>query len=81
MSRSRTKEDALKAVRSKAKTVARFMNSPIGSKVINLLELEFPSGKGKDPYDTYYKLGGREVIEYLKSLQRISEKEDQNETI
>ena len=81
MSRTRTKEEALQRVKSKAKTVARFMNSPIGSKVIKMLEEEYPVDFGSDPYDTYRKLGNREPIEYLKQLQRIGEHEDQNETI
>ncbi len=80
MSKTRTKDEALKAVRSKAKTVSRFMNSPIGAKVIKMLEMEFPVDFGKDPHDTYRKLGNREPIEYLKQLQRIGETEDQDET-
>lgn len=81
MARPRTRDDALKSVRSKAKTVARFMNSPVGEKVIKLLDMEFSESFGKDPHDTYRKLGNREVIDYLRQLQRIDEREDQNETI
>ena len=79
--KSRTKEVALKAIRSKAKTVARFMNSPIGRQVIHLLELEFPGGVGKDPHLTYKNLGNREPIEYLKQLQRINDREDLDEKV
>jgi len=77
----RTKEVALKAIKSKAAQVSRFMNSPIGRQVIHLLELEFPGGVGKDPHLTYKNLGNREPIEYLKQLQRINEREDQHEEI
>ncbi len=72
----RTKEQALKAVKSKAMTVARFMNSPIGRQVIRMLEVEFPGGVGKNPYDTYRRLGTTEPIEYLRQLQRIVNHED-----
>lgn len=75
---ARTKDQALRAVKAKASTVARFMNSPIGRKVIKMLEDEYPVQFGKDPYDTYRKLGNREPIEYLKQLQRINEHEDLN---
>ena len=81
MKKGRTKKQALKAVKAKASSVARFMNSPVGRQVIRILEQEFPGGKGKDPHDTYYQLGTREPIEYLKQLQRIDEIEDfENET-
>jgi len=73
----RTKEVALKAIKSKAAQVSRFMNSPIGRQVIHLLELEFPGGVGKDPHLTYKNLGNREPIQ----LQRINEREDQHEEI
>ena len=79
MSRTRTKEQALKIVKQKAKTIQRFMNSPVGQQVVRMLEQEFPGGKGTDPYDTYYKLGARDVIEYLHQLKRIGEKEDQHD--
>lgn len=78
MKKARTKETAMKAVTQKAKSVARFMNSPVGSQVIRILEQEFPSGKGKDPYDTYFKLGTRDVIDYLNQLKRVGEKEGQD---
>ncbi len=77
MNKPRTKEKALKSVKQKAKTIARFMNSPVGSQVIRMLEQEFPTGVGKDPYDTYYKLGSRDVIEYLNQLKRIGEKDEE----
>ncbi len=73
----RTKEKAMKVVTRKAANVARFMNSPIGSQVVRMLEQEFPGGRGKDPYDTYYKLGARDVIEYLNQLKRIGEKNEE----
>ncbi len=76
MKKTRTQQQALKAVKAKASAVARFMNSPGGRQVIRMLELEFPGGKGKNPYETYYNLGSREPLEYLKQLQRIDEIED-----
>lgn len=78
MTKTRTKEKALKVVKQKAKTIARFMNSPIGSQVIRMLEDEFPGGRGKTPYDTYYNLGARDVVDYLNQLKRIGEQEDQD---
>lgn len=74
--KTRTRKQALQSVKAKASTVARFMNSPIGRKVIKMLEDEYPVQFGTDPHDTYRKLGNREPIEYLKQLQRINESED-----
>jgi len=76
MRKPRTKAVALKAIKSKAASVARFMNSPVGTQIIHLLELEFPGGVGKNPYDTYKNLGNAEVLQYMRQLQRINERED-----
>ena len=80
MSTPRTKDKALKVVKQKAATIARFMNSPVGRQVVRMLEEEFPGGKGKDPYDTYYNLGSRDVIDYMNQLKRIGERDEANES-
>ncbi len=63
-----------KRIGRKAAKFHRFMNSPIGRDVIRVLEKEFPGGIGKDSHDTYRREGNREVVEYMKQLQRIHEK-------
>ncbi len=69
-------EKVRKVIARKASDVHRFMTSPIGRKVVRMLEAEFPGGFGKDPYDTYRREGNREVVEYLKKLQRLHEAGD-----
>lgn len=64
-------DEIKKKLGRKASTVSRFMNSPIGKQVIQILEEEFPGGFGRSPYDTYRLGGNREPIEYLKLLQRV----------
>lgn len=65
-------------IRHKGAAIVAFMNSPIGKSVIEALEDEFYHGEllESDPYKTAYNLGRRDVVTYMKQLQRISEKED-----
>lgn len=72
----RTIDDIKKSIGQKASDIHRFMNSPLGHKVIRILEAEFQPGVGKDPYDTYFKLGQQDVLVYLKQLQRLHERGD-----
>lgn len=76
MAEPKNLDEIKKTLGRKSVTVARFMNSPIGRQVIKILEVEFPGGFGKSPYDTYRLGGNREPIEYLKQLQRYNEKQE-----
>lgn len=65
-------------IRHKGAAIVAFMTSPIGKSVIEAMENEFYHGEmfDLDPYKTAYNLGRRDVVIYMKQLQRISEKED-----
>lgn len=63
----------------KASEFNRFMNSPIGRKVLRHLEKEFPGGIGKNPYDTYRKEGNREVVNYMKLMQEVHKKAEEGD--
>ena len=68
-----TVEDIKRRIRTKGAALVQFMNSPVGKGVIEALEETFYDGElfDKDPYKTAYNLGRRDVVSYLKQLQRI----------
>lgn len=60
----------------KSARVQAFMNSELGKEIVLLLEDEFYHGAilEKDPYKTAYNLGRRDVVMYLRELQRWGDK-------
>ena len=76
--RKTTVEDIRARIRSKGADIVVFMNNPIGKSVVNALEETFYDGEivDENPYMTYYNLGRRDVVSYMKQLQRIAENED-----
>lgn len=77
MTQTVTVEDIRLKIRTKGATLVEFMNSPIGKSVIEALEEMFYDGDlfDPDPYSTAYNLGRRDVVVYLKQLQRIRDKD------
>lgn len=64
--------DKVKArLQKKSARVQTFMDSELGRAVIDALDAEFYDGDlfDKDPYQTAYNLGRRDVVVYLKQLQ------------
>lgn len=61
----------------KAAALARFLSSPDGAEIVEILEEEFVYGElfDNDPCKTAYNLGGRDVVVYLRQLKRIGEKD------
>lgn len=52
-----------------ASIVKRCINGPNGDELIGLLEHKFDGELvGEDTYDTYRKIGARQVVKYLKEL-------------
>ena len=74
MTQPKNLDKVTKVISRKAANMSRFMNSPIGKSIVRILEQEFPGGIGKNPYDTYRREGNREVLEYMKQLQRVHKK-------
>lgn len=64
-----------KPLDKKAARFHRVLTSPDGAKCFeDLIEaFDHDEIKGDDPYETYYKLGQRDVIVYLKQLIRYDE--------
>ncbi len=50
--------------------VSTFMRSEAGTEIIRVLEEEFYDGTllGRDSHETYYNLGRRDVVSYLKQI-------------
>ncbi len=71
-------EDIRRRIRKKGAALVEFMNSETGKAVIQALEEEFYHGElfDEDPHKTAYNLGRRDVVVYLKQLQRFSESDD-----
>ena len=57
--------------------MARFLDSPDGQAVMDLLEAEFSEGNlfSPDPYQTAFNLGRRDAVVYLKQLRGVAQKE------
>lgn len=65
--------DKIKArLTKKSARINMFMNSELGKEIIDALEQEFYNGPlfDEDPCKTAYNLGRRDVVVYLKELQR-----------
>lgn len=73
-----TVEDIRRRIRKKGAALVEFMNSETGKAVIKALEDEFYDGElfDSDPHITAYNLGRRDVVVYLKQLQRFKESDE-----
>ena len=58
------------ALKDKIQLVQRVGATPDGKALLDLLTDVFENRplKGADPYDTYYNLGQRDVVQYLREL-------------
>jgi len=72
-----TREQAQRRLRRKAGKVMTFMNSELGKDIIAAMEDEFYHGdlRGEGPHQTYFNLGRRDAVSYLKELQKFGENE------
>lgn len=75
-------EDIRRRIRKKSATLVEFMNSEIGKAVIQALEDEFYHGDlfDPDPNVTAYNCGRRDVVVYLKQLQRYGDNDNADGT-
>ncbi len=66
----RPKDEVAARLQRKAAAVRDFLSSPGGKAVMEILEEEFHDGdmRGTDTHQTYYNLGRRDVVAYLKEL-------------
>ncbi len=64
-------ESVKKRLKKKSAQVQMFMNSELGSEIIQALEEEFYHGElfNADPYKTAYNLGRRDVVVFFKQLK------------
>ena len=65
-----TAADVAKKKAENDRTVAAFFNNPVGRQVIEILEKSYNGQdvKAKDPHETYFRLGQRDVVLELKRL-------------
>lgn len=70
-------ENLRRRIRVKSAALVEFMNSPTGKSIIDALEAEFYDGDiavTSNTNQTFFNLGQRDVVSYLKQLSRISER-------
>jgi hypothetical protein len=77
-----TVEDIRRGIRHKGVAIVEFMNNPIGKAVVEALEDTFCNVElfSPDPHVTAYNLGRRDVVEYIKQLQRIKDNDNAGPT-
>ena len=73
-----TVEEARDRLRKKAAKFQEILNNPLGKALIEMLEQEFYDVSlfdetNPDPQVTAYKCGQRDVVVYLRQLQRYDE--------
>lgn len=58
------------ALAKKASIIFTVFGTEQGQKVLEILEDEFDGQdlRGGDPYETYYNLGARDVVTYIRQL-------------
>ena len=68
-----TREESEQEIREMALLVQRVFRSEAGKQLMSLLEMRFSPGDlvGSSVEGTYFNLGSREVIEYLKQYMTI----------
>ena len=69
------KEAAIEALGQKAGNFHKLFTSPVGVKVLESLEEEFNPDVllGKTDAETNYKVGGRDVVIYIRQMIRYKE--------
>ena len=62
------------AIREKSEIVRAALDTPTGKNLMKVMEDTFcnQSLRRDSPYDTYYALGQRDVVQYLRELGGIS---------
>lgn len=74
-------DEAKKNLRKKSIKVFRLFSSPEGEEVLKILEQEFDhrDPRGVDIQDTYYRLGQRDVMVYIRQhLNNIRREQDED---
>lgn len=62
-------------LREKQRVIRSVLNTPEGKNLFELLEDAFENRalKASDPHDTYYNLGQRDLVQYLRELRDYNE--------
>ena len=65
-----------KRIREKSAKFHEFLSNPVGKELIDIMIEEFDRDdlRGANAKETYYNLGARDVVVYLKTLGRIHDK-------
>ena len=70
-------------IRKKAAAFHELLNNPLGKELVAILEEEFYDKedlRGDTVEETYYNLGARDVVAYLRTLQRIHKADKASES-
>lgn len=76
-------DDWKKSIARKASEIKRVFGTHSGKAVLNILEDQFDGEdlRGQTVEETYYKLGQRDVVTYLRQLNRIQVDEVEDEAL
>jgi len=79
MSQQEKVEAAKSAARKKARKFEELFNTPLGKQVLDAMSNEFDIGemRGKSVEDTYFNLGRRDAVVYIKQMITYSERENE----
>ena len=68
------------ATKRKAAAFAAVFNTRDGEKVLEALEAEFDRDelRGGEPHSTYFNLGQRDVVVYIKQMLKYSERNNES---
>lgn len=72
-------EKVYEHIRKKAKVFYSVFKSSQGQEILKALEDEFDHSdiKSSDPHETYYRLGQRDVVVYIRQLLKHMEKNNE----
>lgn len=75
-----TRDEIMERLRTKVRYFHSTFTSTQGQVVLKALEEEFNHDniKSSDPHETYYRLGQRDVVVYIRQLLENMEKQDGN---
>jgi hypothetical protein len=67
--------NSLDALKRKQGIIKRVLMTSDGKELMRVLEETFEERRlrGDDPYDTYYNLGQRDLVQYLKQLRDMND--------
>ena len=71
-----SRKEVEEAVKRKSRDFSALFSTPEGQRVLKCLDEEFNGAelRAKDPHNTYYNLGRRDVVTYIRQMIAYSER-------